>query len=121
VQRTALLVVLVIVLGGGAPEALADSSPVGALPSGPVTSIEASHGELIAVALSRRNGDRVWRIARAFDQDVLREISEAEVGPSVVLVFRTGHVGNTTLSLGLTKGDTSTKALESRRFLVRVR
>jgi len=37
-----------------------------------------------------------------------------------VLVFRAGNVGRTTISLALTKGDVSAKALESRRFDVRV-
>jgi pimeloyl-ACP methyl ester carboxylesterase len=40
---------------------------------------------------------------------------------SVVLVFRTRSAGRTTVSLALTKGDASAKALESRRFRVRVR
>jgi hypothetical protein len=52
---------------------------------------------------------------------VLREVSEANVGPSVVLVFRAGSAGRTTVSLALTKGDMSAKALESRRFRVHVR
>lgn len=119
--RTLIATFLAIALGGDAAGALADSSPIGALPSGPITSIEAPRGELVAIALPRRSAGRVWRIARAFDGRVLREVSEADVGSSVVLVFRTGGSGSTTVSLALTKGDTSTKALESRRFLVRVR
>jgi hypothetical protein len=47
-------------------------------------------------------------------------VSEANVGSSVVLVFRARRAGATTLSLALTKGDTSSVALESRRFHVRV-
>ena len=120
-QRMLIASFVAIASGAGAAGALADSSPIGALPSGPVTSIKAPHGELVAIALPRRSAGRVWRIARPFDGNVLRQVSEADVGSSIVLVFRTGRSGSTTVSLALTKGDTSTKALESRRFLVRVR
>jgi len=62
----------------------------------------------------------VWRIARAFDSTILYEVSEANVGSSVVLVFRARHAGHATLAFALTRGETA-KALESRTFLVRVR
>jgi hypothetical protein len=120
-KRMAMTLVLTIALGGGAARAFADSSPIGALPKGPVTRIEAPHGELVAIALPQRSAGRVWRIARTFDGAVLQEFSEANVGSSVVLVFRAVGAGSTTVSLALTKGDTSAKALESRRFLVNVR
>ncbi|MBV8949388.1 MAG: hypothetical protein JOZ99_00815, partial [Actinobacteria bacterium] len=64
---------------------------------------------------------RVWRVARPFDPRVLTQVSEADVGTSVVLVFRAKRPGRTTVTLALTKGDTSSKALESRRFTVGVR
>ena len=112
---------LLLALGGSAAVALADSTPVGPLPAGPTASLEVQHGELVALALPHRSGGRVWRIARSFDAKVLRQVSEADVGSSVVLVFRAGHAGSTTVSLALTKSDASGKALESRRFKVRVR
>src|SRR4051794_18711755 len=120
-KRTVAVASLAIALGGGSAAARADSTPIGALPTGPVTSIEAQHGELVAIALPRRSGGRVWRVARPFDRSVLRQVSEADVGASVVLVFRTARAGSTTVSVALTRGDTSSKALESRRFVVRVR
>jgi hypothetical protein len=101
--------------------ALADSTPVGALPPGPDTTIETQRGELVALALPRRGGGRVWRVARRGDPNVLGQISEADVGPSVVLVFRARGTGKTTVSVALTKGDAGGKALESRRFQVHVR
>jgi len=104
-----------------AGSAFADSTPVGPLPAGPAANIDVRHGELVALALPRRGRGRVWRIARPFDADVLRQVSEADVGASVVLVFRTRNVGRTTVSMALTKGDASAKALESRRFRIRVR
>jgi len=38
-----------------------------------------------------------------------------------VLVFRARNAGQTTVSLALTKGDVSSKALEARRFRIHVR
>jgi hypothetical protein len=122
--RPALMLVALfsaVALGRGAAVALADSTPVGPLPAGPVTTIQALHGELVAVALPKRAGGRVWRVARPFDAKVLRQVTEADVGSSVVLVFRAGSAGHTTISMALTRGDSSGKALESRRFRVSVR
>jgi hypothetical protein len=100
--------------------ALADSTPVGPLPSGPTSTIQTQTGQLVAVALPRRAGGRVWRIARAVDPAVLRQVSEADVGASVVVVFRATGAGTATISFGLTRGETA-KAYESRRFTVHVR
>ena len=99
---------------------LADSPPVGALPSSPTSTIQTQKGELIAFALPKRPAGRVWRIARKFDARVVRQVAEADVGRSVVLVFKANGSGTTTVIFGLTRGETS-KAFESRRFTVRVR
>jgi len=120
-QRALIILFTVCLLAGSGGGALADSTPIGPLPAGPATNIDVQHGELVAVALPQRNAGRVWRVARPFDTGVLRQVSEADVGPSVVLVFRARRAGQTTVSLALTKGDTSGKALESRRYRVRVR
>src|SRR6478752_1751769 len=105
-----------IALTGGAAVAFADSTPVGPLPAGPTANIEVRHGELVAFALPQRSAGRIWRVARPFDANVLRQVSEANVGSTVVLVFRARSAGRTTVSFALTKADTSAKALESRRF-----
>ena len=99
---------------------LADSPPVGALPPGPTSTIQTQKGQLVAFALPHRPGGRVWRIARRVDTNVVRQLSEADVGPSVVLVFRATGSGTATVAFGLTRGETP-KAFESRRFVVRVR
>jgi hypothetical protein len=44
-------------------------------------------GELLAAALPKRFHGGVWRIARAFDSRVLHQVSDADVGKNVVLVF----------------------------------
>jgi hypothetical protein len=99
---------------------LADSTPVGPLPKGPTSTIQTQKGQLIAVALPERSGGRVWRIARAFDSSVLQQVSEANVGRSVVLVFKATGSGKATISFGLTRGERA-KAYESRHFAVSVR
>ena len=120
-KRILAIFLSTLATAGGAAVALADSTPVGALPPGPLASIDAQRGELIAVAVPQRGGSRVWRLARPVDSSVLRQVSEAPVGSSVVLVFRASGAGSTTVTLALTKSDVSPKALESRRFQVRIR
>jgi hypothetical protein len=45
----------------------------------------------------------VWRLSRRVDPAILRQVSEAEVGPSVGLKFRATGIG--TASVALTRGD----------------
>jgi hypothetical protein len=120
-KRNLIVLCLMAALTGGAAAALAGSTPIGSLPAGPTSTIEVQHGELVAVALPQRSAGRVWRTARSVDRRVLSEVSEANVGASVVLVFRAKAAGSTTVSIALTKSDVSTKALESRVYRVRVR
>jgi hypothetical protein len=53
------------------------------------------------------------------DSRVLRQVSEADVGANVVLVFKAVGTGQTAVAFGLTRGERA-KAYESRRFTVRV-
>src|SRR3954471_5680782 len=110
-RRLLVTLFAIAALGGGAAIAVADSAPIGALPAGPGATIDVQHGELVALALPQRSAGRVWRVARPFDARVLHQVSEATVGRSVVLLFRAGSAGRTTVSLALTKGDASAKAL----------
>lgn len=118
--RLAVLVTATVATATLAGVGLADSTPIGPLPSGPTSTIETQKGQLIAVALPHRANGRVWRVARKFDSRVLQQVSEADVGKNVVLVFRATGSGNATVAFGLTRGETA-KAYESRRFTVRVR
>jgi hypothetical protein len=118
VKRTLIALLSACALSASAA---ADSTPIGPLPAGPVATLGVQQGEPVAIALPQRAGGSIWRIARPFDTRVLRQVSEATVGTSVVLVFRANRAGQTTVSLALTMGDASAKALESRRFVVRVR
>jgi hypothetical protein len=103
-----------------ASTAVANAPPVGALPSGPTSTLQTQQGQLVAFALPHRAGGRVWRIKGAVNATVLSQVSEADVGSNVVLVFKATGRGTTTVSFGLTRGE-RTKAYESRRFTVRVR
>jgi hypothetical protein len=119
-KPAALGVAAVVAAATLAGIAAADSTPVGPLPAGPTTTIRTQKGQLVSVALPRRANGRVWRIARPVDARVLRQVSEGDIGRSVVLVFRAVGRGSATVAFGLTRGETA-KAYESRRVTVHVR
>src|SRR4051812_31335164 len=97
-QRALITLFSTLALGGGAAVALADSVPIGPLPAGSGGTIEFQQGEWVPPALPRRNAGRVWRVARPVNANVLREVSEANVGSSVVLVFRARGTGRATVA-----------------------
>ena len=96
--------------------ALADSTPVDRLPPGPAVRVEATRNTLVAIALPRpkRTGGLVWRLARPVDRAVAREVSEGEVGDTIVVVFRAVGRGSVTVRYALTRGDASSVAVASR-------
>ncbi len=108
------LVALVFTLAG-AEGSRADSTPVGPLPAGSLASTTTKPGLLVAVALPHapRSTGLVWRLARPFNSAIVRQISEADVGGSVVLIFKVLRRGDTTLVFALTRGDASPKAVKS--------
>jgi hypothetical protein len=93
----------------------ADPTPVGPLPAGRVSSTTTSSGQLVAVALpkARRVTGPVWRLARPYNAKVVHQVSEADVGRNVVLVFKVVGRGDTALVLALTRGDTSPVAVKA--------
>jgi hypothetical protein len=115
----ALAIAAVVACATTAVAASTDSTPVGPLPAGPSSTVATQRAELVAVALPRRSGGRVWRIARAFDTRLLRQVGEADVGGAVVLTFKTTGKGTAVLRFGLTRGETA-RALESRRVTIRI-
>jgi hypothetical protein len=108
---------------GTAFGAQASTTPVGPLPPGPVVSTTTRTGQLVAVALPhlRRSAGYAWRIARRYDTRVVRQLSEADVGTSVVLVFKVVGRGDTALVFALTRGDTSGKAVQAYTHRVHAR
>jgi len=111
---TGVAAALVLVL-----PAHAAAPPVGPLPPGPVTTIHTRTGSLVAVALPHRAGGLVWRLARGVNPKVLVEVSEANVGKDVVVVYRAAGAGRVKLAYGLTRGET-TRAHASLTFAVTV-
>jgi hypothetical protein len=49
---------------------------------------------------------------------VARQVSEADVGNSVVVVFRIVGTGNARIVFALTRGESSPDALEAKRYRV---
>lgn len=95
--------------------ARADSTPIGRLPPGPTSTTTTSPDQFVAIALphpSAKSG-LVWRVARRYDSKVVRQVSEANVQATVVLVFKVVGRGKTSIVFGLTRGDTSSKAVRS--------
>jgi hypothetical protein len=103
------------------PAGRADSAPIGRLPQGPVTTTATHPGLLVAVALPHagRGSGLVWRIARRYDARVVKQLSEADVRTSVVLVFKVVGRGETSLVFALTRGDASPKAVRSATYRIR--
>ncbi|HET8751147.1 MAG TPA: hypothetical protein VFM43_01315 [Gaiellaceae bacterium] len=112
VAATVTTLVLVLPAHGSAP-------PVGRLPKGPSSTIRTSPGSLVAIALPHRAHGLVWRLARNVDAGVLREVSEANVGKHVVVVYRAIGEGRVRLAYGLTRGE-SRRAHAALRFTVSV-
>ena len=111
---------LTLVLASIAGARTASAPPVGPLPPGPTSTTTTQPGQLVAFALPHRPNGRVWRIAGTVDSSVLVQVSEADVGANVVLVFKAKGMGTARVSLGLTRGETA-KVYEARRFAVSVR
>ena len=99
--------------------ALADAPPVGPLPKAKVTTIRTTRGSFVPVALPRRAGGYVWRIARRFDANVVRQVTEGDVGGTVVLVFRAVGRGHASIVVAETRGETA-KAYRAVRYDVTV-
>jgi hypothetical protein len=98
----------------------ATSGPVGPLPPGQVTSVVAPRGSLVSVVLPKGAQGRAWRQAGTVDTSVLKQVSEANVGPNVVVVFKAVGSGSTKVAYGLTRGETP-KAYASVTYKVTVR
>jgi hypothetical protein len=119
VKRALISIGLAAIVAGAAlgiaAGARADSTPVGALPPGQVSVVKTGPSQLVAVALphARKRSGLVWRIARRYDSSVVRQVSEADIGSNVVLVFKVVGRGDTSLVFALTRGDRSGKATKA--------
>ena len=120
--KTMVTLSVALLAFAAAGTAAADSTPVGPLPTPAVTKVTTAKGSLVAVSLPARPAGTglVWRVARPLDTRVVRQVGEAGVGPSVVLVFRVVGRGRASLHFALTQGDASPKAVRAVRYDVRV-
>jgi hypothetical protein len=93
------------------------------LPPGATASTVTHTGQLLAIALPglRRNEGYTWRVARRVDARVIREVSEADLGGNVVVLFRVVGRGKATIVFALTRGDSSAKAVRAYRHRVLAR
>ena len=98
----------------------ADVTPVGPLPAGPVSTITARRGTLVAVALPRQpaSSGLVWRSARPVNAAVLRQMSEGEIDGTIVVVYRVVGEGKATIRYALTRGESSPDASAVRTYRV---
>jgi hypothetical protein len=112
-------VAAVVVAGCAAAVASASAPPVGPLPAGSVSDITAQVGTLFAMAFPSHSASSglVWRGARPVDPAVARPLWDADVGASVVVVYRAVGVGRATVVYALTRGET-VKALQALRYRV---
>jgi hypothetical protein len=115
-MRSLIALTAVLVFAGVAG---ATAPPVKKIPTGPTSTISTKKGQLVSVALPHRVG-KSWRLARNVDAKVLREVSEADVGNSVVIVFRAYGLGTTKVVYALTRGESPT-ASASATYTVTVR
>jgi hypothetical protein len=117
-MRAVLVLAALLAVGVAATTAEGSAPPVGPVTHPTVTSVAAAKGSLVAVALPRRTGFD-WRIARTLDPSVVREVSEGEVGSSVVLVFRAVGKGRASILVAQTRGERP-RAYRAVRYDVRV-
>jgi hypothetical protein len=122
-KKLLLLPVLVCAVAGlAAAGALSSAPPVGPLPPGPVQALPRAIGETFAVTLPKPDvSGGVWRVARAYDAEVVRELSESTTAAGGVRsVYRAVGPGTTRLVFAVTRGETA-HAYAARTFAVTVK
>jgi hypothetical protein len=97
----------------------ATAPPVKHLPAGARSSITTTRGELVSIALPKKAG-LSWRLAKNTNTTVVREVSEADVDNSVVIVFKALKAGHANVVYAQTRGE-STTAKSSKSYAITVR
>jgi hypothetical protein len=119
-KRWFVLPVAAAAAGATAAVALSTAPPVGPLPKGPVKTAKLAPGGAYAVVLPKPSAaGRVWRVARAFDSAVVRQLDEATTAAGVRVRFRAVGPGTTSVVFALTRGETAhAYAARTFRFVV---
>ncbi len=119
-KQLSILLAVAAASGLGAAAGRSDSTPVGPLPSGPTKTVSLRAGTTFTATLPKSAvSGRVWRIARAYDDAVLRELREGDSKSVVWVTFRAVASGATRVVFALTRGETS-HAYAARTFRVLV-
>ncbi len=120
-RRGAVVLAAVAAAGAVATAALPSAPPVGPLPGGPVKIVKPVAGETFVVTLAKPGvAGRTWRVARAYDSKVVREVREHTTSSGAVRVtYRAVAPGRTRIVYALTRGERP-HAFASRTFAVRV-
>jgi hypothetical protein len=121
-KLTLLLPLVCAAAGLVAAVALSSAPPVGPLPPGPVQAVKRPVGETFAVNLPKPAiAGLVWRVARTYDPEVIRELTESTTAAGGVRsVYRAVGPGATRLVYALTRGETA-RAFAARTFAVTVK
>jgi hypothetical protein len=118
--RMLVLLAVLALAGGSASAHTATAPPVGALPAGPTAKVHMKKGQIVTFALPHGVHGRVWRIKGSVNGKILQEVSEADRGKTVAVVFKAVGKGIAIVRFGLTEGERS-KAYLARRYAVHVR
>ena len=97
-----------IVFLDGYMDRVPSAPPVGQLVNEAVTTVSTTRAALVAVALPSPPDGQSWRLARDLDPKVLQQVSEAQVGKNVVIVFAATGPGTARIVFALTHGESST-------------
>lgn len=118
-KRVIAVLAVVAAAGAVAPTALSSAPPVGPLPKGLVQSVERPAGTNFTVLLPKPSvAGRSWRVARAYDSGVVRELDEGTTTSGTAwVVYRAVAPGTTRIVYALTRGEAS-HAYASRTFHV---
>jgi hypothetical protein len=93
--------------GAVAATGVASAPPVGPLPKGPMQTVKQSPGRTFTVTLPKSGvAGRTWRVARAYNSGIVREIGEGTNHNGAVWVtYRAVAVGTTRVVYALTRGE----------------
>lgn len=108
-----------VAAGSLAAAALSTAPPVGSLPPGPVQTVKSAVGKSFTVTLPKPDAaGRTWRVARAYDARVVRQVAEGTKANGAIWVsYRAVAPGNTNVVYALTRGETA-RAFAARTFRV---
>lgn len=105
-KRWFVLPVLLAVAGLVAAAALSTAPPVGPLPDGPSRTVKLAVSKTFTAMLPKPKVEgRVWRVARAPDAKIVRQVAEGSTASGVWLRFQAVGAGTTRVVVAVTRGE----------------